>query len=74
MGKHIPLPLLTVYSVLALSKDPAPMWGTYWFIYPYSRQAIFIGYSITKGGTESCIARLLLTFHLVPNLIYMSDI
>ena len=35
VGKHIPLPLVTLYSIVALSKDSAPMWGAYWLIYPF---------------------------------------
>ena len=35
--QHVPLPLLTAYSISTLSKDSAPMQGVYWLIYPYSR-------------------------------------
>ena len=40
MGKHVPLPLLTIYSIATLSKDSVPMWGAYWLVYPCGRQGI----------------------------------
>ena len=48
VGKHVPLSLLTTYSVSTLSKDSTPMWGAYWLIYPCGRW----GYSYWLGYNE----------------------
>ena len=61
MGKHFPLSLLTPYLISSQWQSQHPCGVRIGLYTLSSRQGLCIGYRITKGVSERCIERLLLT-------------
>ena len=62
VGKHFPPPLLTS-NLLSSQWQSLHQCGVHIGLYTLSsRQGLCMGYRITKGVSERCIVRLLLTF------------